>query len=191
MDSTQKTIIRVIDVILSILVAIPSVLLYVPLAIIGVLYFKNPIFIQRRVGLDQKPFNLIKLRTLREPNGQPSRFYRFIRLLGLDELPQLINVLKGDMSLVGPRPILPSYIKLMTSFEKKRFRVLPGITGLAQIEGRNHLAWHQKFVRDVLFVEKYSVRIYLQILVITPIVICSLNDGIPEQLSESRLNSVT
>jgi len=94
---------------------------------------------------------------------------RFLRKLSLDELPQLINVLKGDMSFIGPRPLLPEYLPLYNEFQKRRHEIRPGITGLAQINGRNALSWNEKFKYDILYVDNINILLDLKILFITMI----------------------
>lgn len=124
------------------------------------------VFRQQRLGLNEKPFFLYKLRTMTDARGpdnqllgdaeRVTRFGSFLRKYSLDELPQLVNVLKGDMSLVGPRPLLVRYAPFFTETERTRFTVRPGLTGLAQINGRNALAWNERLAYDVDYVQKRS-----------------------------------
>ena len=133
----------------------------------------SPFFLQRRPGLNEKNFWLIKMRTMANiydsegkllpDKDRITRWGRFLRETSLDEIPQLINVLKGDMSLIGPRPLLPEYLPLYSDFQKRRHLVRPGITGLAQIKGRNSISWQQKFDFDVWYVENVCFKIDLQI----------------------------
>lgn len=145
-----------------------------------VLFFQNkgrPFFIQARPGFLERSFNVIKFKTMTDekgPDGQwlPNRLRttrtgRFLRKYSLDELPQLINVIKGDMSLVGPRPLLFEYIPLYSENQKKRHLVRPGITGWAQVNGRNAISWKQKFEYDVWYVENLSFALDLKILWLT------------------------
>jgi len=139
---------------------------------------ENPFFTQKRPGLNEKIFTLIKMRTMvntcdSEGNLLPdkdriTRWGKFLRETSIDEIPQLINVLKGDMSLIGPRPLLPEYLPLYSDFHKRRHLVRPGITGWAQINGRNSISWQQKFDLDVWYVDhvsfKTDLRIFLQTL---------------------------
>ena len=132
------------------------------------------VFRQNRVGRGGKIFELIKFRTMREalgPDGQPlpdaerlGRIGRLIRASSLDELPQLINVLRGEMSLVGPRPLLVEYLPRYSPEQARRHDVQPGITGLAQVAGRNGLSWPEKFALDVYYVDHQSLALDLVIL---------------------------
>ena len=122
-------------------------------------------FIQERIGKNSTPFLLFKLRTMNETGS--SWFGQVVRKSSLDELPQLFNILKGEMSLVGPRPLLPEYLNHYTSEENKRHDVLPGITGWAQVNGRNSLSWAQRFLYDLYYVEKISLSIDIKILILT------------------------
>lgn len=141
-------------------------------------YLGKPIlFIQERSGINGKPFNILKFRTMtldKDVNGfllpdefRLTKFGNFIRRLSLDELPQLWNVFKGDMSFVGPRPLLMEYLLLYNNQQAKRNRVLPGITGWAQVNGRNNISWKKKFELDVYYVENQSFFFDLKILLLT------------------------
>jgi sugar transferase EpsL len=135
------------------------------------------LFRQRRPGLGGKPFTLYKFRTMREArdaSGVPladserlTGFGRFLRSTSLDELPELLNVVRGDMSLVGPRPLLTEYMPLYTAEQARRHEVRPGITGLAQVSGRNVLSWEERFALDVWYVDNQSLGLDLRILVRT------------------------
>ena len=135
------------------------------------------VFRQRRPGLNAKPFDLYKFRTMTEERGPAgkllpdeqrlTRLGKILRWTSLDELPQLINVFKGDMSLVGPRPLLMRYIDRYTERQKCRHEVLPGITGWGQINGRNALSWEDKFEMDVWYVQNQSLALDLRILLMT------------------------
>lgn len=134
-------------------------------------------FRQARPGLAGRPFTIYKFRTMteaRDANGQLlpdaerlTKFGRFLRSTSLDELPELINVLKGDMSLVGPRPLLMQYLERYTPAQARRHEVRPGITGWAQINGRNALTWEQKFELDTWYVDHVSFHLDLKILLLT------------------------
>ena len=133
----------------------------------------NPIlFKQKRPGLNEKVFTMYKFRTmsdeLEKSDAQRLTIIgRTLRSLSLDELPELWNVLIGDMSFVGPRPLLVEYLDLYDDFQKKRHMVKPGITGWAQINGRNQLSWEDKFLLDIWYVENQSFLLDLKILLIT------------------------
>lgn len=135
----------------------------------------SPVFFrQQRAGLRGRPFGIWKLRTMTDERGPDGRLLpdeqrltrvgRFLRSSSLDELPQLLNVLKGEMSLVGPRPLLMRYLERYTARQARRHDVLPGITGLTQVRGRNALSWEEKFELDVQYVENWSLWLDLQIL---------------------------
>ena len=135
------------------------------------------LFRQTRPGLHGKPFQLIKFRTMCKalgPDGTPlpdsermTAFGSFLRSASLDELPELWNVLKGDMSLVGPRPLLMEYLPLYSLEQARRHEVRPGVTGWAQVNGRNALSWEEKFRLDVWYVDNHSFWLDLKILALT------------------------
>lgn len=135
---------------------------------------RNPFFLQKRPGKRGKVFSIIKFKTMndqRDGNGNLLPDHQrmtpvgsWIRKLSLDEIPQLINVLKGDMSLVGPRPLLPQYLPLYSEEQHRRHEVKPGITGWAQVNGRNAISWEEKFAYDVEYVDKISAPMDLRIL---------------------------
>ena len=137
----------------------------------------NVFFLQKRPGKNEKIFKIIKFRTMNDKknlNGdllpdseRLTLLGKLIRKTSLDEIPQLINVLKGDMSLIGPRPLLPEYLSLYNEIQKKRHEVKPGITGWAQINGRNAVEWNKKFEFDVWYVENLSFLLDLQIMFLT------------------------
>jgi lipopolysaccharide/colanic/teichoic acid biosynthesis glycosyltransferase len=144
------------------------------------LYFANqgkPFFFQLRPGLHEKVFKIIKFKTMndkKDANGnllpdaeRLTKIGSFVRKTSLDEIPQLINVLKGDMSLIGPRPLLPEYLPLYSEIQKRRHNIRPGITGWAQVNGRNAISWQQKFDYDVWYVENISFLLDLKILFLT------------------------
>ncbi|AZI70774.1 sugar transferase [Cloacibacterium normanense] len=134
-------------------------------------------FLQNRPGKNEKLFKIIKFRTMNNkkdihgillPDAQRLTFLgRFVRKTSMDEIPQLLNVLLGDMSLIGPRPLLPEYLPLYNEVQKKRHNVKPGITGWAQINGRNAVEWDKKFEFDVWYVENLSFLLDLQIMFLT------------------------
>lgn len=135
------------------------------------------LFRQRRPGLNGRPFTMVKFRTMRDANGRDGRplpdterltpFGKLLRSTSLDELPELWNVLHGEMSLVGPRPLLMEYLDRYTPEQARRHEVRPGVTGWAQVHGRNALSWEERFRLDVWYVEHRSLRLDLQILIRT------------------------
>lgn len=161
---------------LSALLILSPVMLLV--AILNRIYLGKPVFfVQQRPGLGGDPFNLLKFRTMKDAidsNGHPlpdaerlTRYGRFLRSTSLDELPGLWNVLKGEMSLVGPRPLLMEYLPLYTKEQARRHDVRPGITGWAQVNGRNAISWDEKFAADIWYVDNQSLMLDLKILTMT------------------------
>ncbi len=134
-------------------------------------------FTQERPGKNEKLFRVIKFKTMNDRKDSNGKLLpdsqrltttgKIIRSLSLDELPQLLNVLAGDMSLIGPRPLLPKYLPLYNSFQKRRHEVRPGITGWAQVNGRNAISWEQKFKHDVWYVDNISFLLDLKIIWLT------------------------
>jgi sugar transferase EpsL len=147
-------------------------------------------FRQTRPGLNGTPFLMYKFRTLtdeRDDKGillpdarRMTRLGSLLRKLSLDELPELTNVLKGDMSLVGPRPLLVQYLKRYTKEQARRHNVKPGITGWAQVNGRNSISWEEKFKLDVWYVDNQSIRLDMKILILTILQVCR-RDGINQE----------
>lgn len=135
------------------------------------------LFKQVRIGLRGEPFVFLKFRGMTEQSDENgmllpderrlTRFGQFLRSSSLDELPQLWNVIKGDMSLVGPRPLLPEYLSRYSAFQRRRHEVRPGITGLAQVKGRNSIAWEDKFKLDVEYVDRGDAWLDARILLMT------------------------
>jgi lipopolysaccharide/colanic/teichoic acid biosynthesis glycosyltransferase len=133
----------------------------------------SPFFIQQRPGKNQRIFKIIKFKTMNDARDASGRLLsdserltlvgKFVRKFSLDEIPQFLNVLKGDMSLIGPRPLLPDYLHLYSDFQNKRHEVKPGITGWAQVNGRNAISWDQKFEYDVWYVSNISFSLDLRI----------------------------
>lgn len=177
------------------IVALLSLLLISPLLILATigLFFANngkPFFFQLRPGINGQLFKIIKFKTMndkKDSNGnllpdekRLTKIGHLVRKTSLDELPQLINVLKGDMSLIGPRPLLPEYLPLYDQTQKRRHEVKPGITGWAQINGRNAIYWQQKFAYDVYYVDKMSFFFDMKILFLTVknVLLC---DGISQE----------
>lgn len=169
---------RVIDVCASLVgLIVLSPLLLVVACLIRVKLGRPVLFRQMRPGLNEQPFYLCKFRTMRDAvdsNGQqlPDRermtpFGAVLRLTSIDELPSLFNVLRGDLTLVGPRPLLMRYLPHFSETERLRFKVKPGITGWAQVHGRNELTWARRLQHDVWYVEHRSLLLDLRILLLT------------------------
>lgn len=158
------------------------------------------LFRQARPGRDGVAFTLLKFRTMRpgsEPDAQRlTALGRIVRALSLDELPQLWNVVRGDMSLVGPRPLLPQYLGRYTARQMRRHEVPPGITGLAQVEGRNALSWEERFELDVFYVEHWSLALDVRLLLRTVVAVLARRGvsaaghaTMPEFLGTSRADA--
>ncbi len=169
---------RAFDLIVSalLLILLSPVLLLTALLVLSTM--GSPVlFRQERPGLGGRPFRLIKLRSMSDRHGADGallpdaerlgRTGRFLRSTSLDELPELVNVLRGEMSLVGPRPLLVEYVPLYSPEQFRRHDVRPGLTGLAQISGRNALGWDEKFALDVRYVDEWSMALDLRILAAT------------------------
>lgn len=169
---------RLFDILVSIIIfcLMTPVILIIPI-IIAITLGKPIIFKQQRAGYKGKPFTIYKFRTMsdkRDSSGELlpdelrlSRFGKFLRKTSIDEIPQLINVLKGDLSLVGPRPLLMKYLELYTPEQSRRHNVRPGITGWAQVNGRNAISWEEKFKLDVWYVDNQSFWLDIKILWLT------------------------
>ena len=153
---------RVIDFTMSLIGLLTLSPILLVLTIVGAIVMKgNPFFTQRRPGKDEKIFRLIKFRTMtcekdKEGNLLPdeqrlTKYGKFLRSTSLDELPELWNILKGDMAIVGPRPLLVEYLPLYNEEQRRRHDVRPGLTGYAQVHGRNAISWEEKFQMDVLY----------------------------------------
>ena len=171
----QQRIKRVLEFIIALigLILASPILLFV--AILVKIKLGSPIlFRQQRVGLNGEIFEMVKFRTMKDATdleGNPlpdeerlTKFGQLLRKTSLDELPELWNVLKGDMSLVGPRPLLVEYLPLYSKEQMKRHDVRPGITGYAQVNGRNNISWAKKFELDVYYVENFSLWLDVKIL---------------------------
>ena len=169
---------RIIDLFLALI----GITLLIPLFIIVTvgLFFANqgkPFFFQIRPGKKERLFKIIKFKTMNDKKDSDgnllsdserlTKIGSFVRKTSLDEIPQLINVLKGDMSLVGPRPLLPQYLPLYNEFQNRRHEVKPGITGWAQVNGRNAISWKQKFEYDVWYVDRVSLSLDFKIVLFT------------------------
>ena len=186
---------RIFDIVLAIfglLVLSPVILL---LSILVRVKLGRPVFFtQLRPGLNGKPFKMIKFRTMRhgvDKNGKPlpdgermTEFGRALRSTSLDELPELWNVLKGEMSLVGPRPLLMQYLPLYSIEQSRRHEVRPGLTGWAQVNGRNLLSWDQKFELDTWYVDNKSFWLDVKIIFLTVKKVL-VRDGISQRGNET------
>ena len=166
---------RILDLIMALLGFILILPIFILITIF--LFIANngkPFFLQRRPGKNEKIFTIIKYKTMndkKDKNGallsddhRLTKVGKFVRATSLDEIPQLLNVIKGDMSLVGPRPLLPEYLELYSKRQSKRHLVKPGITGWAQVNGRNAISWEKKLELDVVYVEQVSLFLDIKIL---------------------------
>lgn len=184
-----------IKIVLDKLVALMAILLLSPVFILITLILfllqKKMFFIQTRVGKNQKRFSIYKFQTMseaRDSNGKLlpdaariTGFGKFLRATSLDELPQLLNVLQGNMSLVGPRPLLPDYAHLYSDYQNQRHQVLPGITGYVQVKGRNALTWEERFDLDVYYVQHISFIFDCKILFLTFITLFDFKKSRPQK----------
>ncbi|WP_282143225.1 sugar transferase [Cellulophaga baltica] len=170
----KKNLKRFIDFCIALLLLFIMSPIFLSLIIINAIINGNPFFAQLRPGKNEKIFQVIKFKTMTEKkdkdgnllpdNERLTKFGIFLRKTSLDEIPQLINVLKGDMSLIGPRPLLVQYLPYYNTQEKLRHKVRPGITGLAQISGRNFISWEEKFKFDLQYVNEISLVLDLKII---------------------------
>lgn len=171
----KKFIKRILDFFISFTCLIIVAPIFIAITIL--LFIANhgkPFFVQVRPGKDEKEFKIIKFKTMNDKKDihgnllsdadRLTKVGMFVRKTSLDELPQLLNVIKGDMSLIGPRPLLPEYLCIYNDFQKQRHSVRPGITGWAQINGRNAISWKQKFEYDVWYVENISFSLDLKVI---------------------------
>ena len=169
---------RVFDLITSLVLVVVLAPLFIGTSIFVKIGVGSPIlFRQTRIGLNEKPFTIYKFRTMSDKKGvngellpdveRISLLGKLLRKFSLDELPQLFNVIKGDLSLVGPRPLLPEFLPLYNEEQKRRHHVKPGITGFAQVNGRNSISWEEKFQLDTWYVDNQSFLLDIKIIVIT------------------------
>lgn len=170
----MKFLKRIIDIVISLIALI--VLSPIILVLIILIYFKlgSPVFfVQERIGKDNKVFKMIKFRTMKDIKDKDgnmlpddvrlTKFGKALRSLSLDELPELFNIIKGDMSLIGPRPLLVEYLPLYNEEQIRRHNMLPGLTGWAQINGRNSINWTDKFKLDVWYIDNWSLLLDIKI----------------------------
>ena len=169
---------RLLDITISLIALIFLLPLMLLIYLLVIINLGSPaFFLQERVGKDNKIFKMIKYRTMKNStdkngnllsdNERVTKFGSFLRSFSLDELPELINILKGDMSLVGPRALLVQYLGLYNDEQIRRHEVLPGLTGWAQINGRNSITWSEKFKLDVWYVDNWSLWLDIKIFFLT------------------------
>ena len=195
----KKCIKRLLDIILSglALIVLSPILLIV--AILVRTKLGSPvIFHQERPGKDEKIFTLCKFRTMtdgRDENGnllpdsvRLTKFGKLLRATSLDELPELWNIFKGDMSIIGPRPLLISYLPYYTEREKLRHSVRPGLTGLAQVSGRNFIDWDRRIAKDVEYVENLTFVMDIKVLVLTVKTVLGLGNEVAEDTNATEGN---
>ncbi len=164
------------------IVAFTALLIFSPLLILVSLLLAftikgSPFFLQKRPGKNENIFHIVKFKTMTDEKDSKGNLLpdaerltpigKFVRKTSIDEMPQFINVLKGEMSLIGPRPLLPEYLHLYSDYQRKRHGVRPGITGWAQINGRNAISWNKKFDYDVWYVDNLSFSLDMKILITT------------------------
>jgi len=171
---------RIFDIVLSLILLSLTFPVLLVCSILVRLTMGSPVFfIQKRPGRNEKIFALIKLRTMQNfkdergfllpDKDRLTKLGRFLRSTSIDELPELWNVVIGEMSLVGPRPLLPQYLTRYSEKQSRRHKVLPGLTGLAQINGRNNLDWNRKFELDIYYVDNVSFLLDIKIICITAV----------------------
>ncbi|MEG1311469.1 MAG: sugar transferase [Romboutsia sp.] len=169
---------RIADIIISLIGLIVLLPILLIVSILVYLKLGSPIFfVQERVGKDNKIFKMIKFRTMKDitdksgnllsDNERLTNFGKKLRSLSIDELPELINILKGDMSLIGPRPLLVEYLEIYNEDQIKRHNMKPGLTGWAQINGRNSINWSEKFKLDVWYIENWRLKLDIKIFFMT------------------------
>lgn len=167
-----------------------SPILLIVILLLAIINKGDVFFVQKRPGLKGKIFSIIKLKTMNDKRGKSGNLLpdedritsagKFVRKTSLDEIPQLLNVIKGDMSLIGPRPLLVEYLPLYNSHQARRHEVRPGITGWAQVNGRNAINWQEKFNYDVWYVEHISLALDIKIFWLTILKVLS-SDGVSQK----------
>ncbi len=189
----RKCLKRVLDILLSLTALLLLSPVFLILTVAGAVAMGgNPFFVQARPGRNEKIFKLIKFRSMdnrKDASGnllpdrvRLNRYGRFLRATSLDELPELLNILVGDMSLVGPRPLLVLYLERYSDRQRRRHEVRPGLTGYAQAYGRNSLTWEERFEKDVYYVDHVSLGLDLKILFKTVEVVLK-REGISSETS--------
>lgn len=176
---------RIFDFLLALVLIILFIPLFLITTILIALEFKAaPIFIQKRIGFNNSFFRIYKFKTMRpisksdiseHDTSRITRLGKVLRNLSIDELPQLVNILMGDMSFVGPRPLLIEYLPLYSKEQLKRHNVIPGITGWSQVNGRNSISWKEKFELDIWYVNNQSFFLDFKIIIKTFLVVISRN----------------
>lgn len=195
----KKYIKRCLDFLLSLCGIIALSPILIALAVLVRVKLGSPVlFKQERPGKDEKIFTLCKFRTMtdaRDKKGELlpdavrlTKFGKFLRATSLDELPELFNILKGDMSVIGPRPLLVSYLPYYTERERLRHSVRPGLTGLAQVSGRNFLDWDRRFQRDVEYVEHLTFGMDMKVLWMTVQTVLGHTDEVAEDTNAAEGN---
>ena len=195
----SKYIKRLLDILISITFIVLFSWLYLILVILVRIKLGSPVlFCQERPGYNEKIFKLYKFRTMTDKRDEKgnllpdserlTKFGSMLRSTSLDELPEMFNILKGDMSLIGPRPLLVEYLPYYTEEERLRHSVRPGLTGLAQVSGRNYLAWDKRLARDVEYVNHISFIMDVKIIIKTIMVVLKKEDiAIDTNIAEGNL----
>lgn len=191
----KKYIKRILDFILSLIaIIVLSPILLISAILVRIKLGSPVIFKQKRPGKDEKIFTLYKFRTMTDEKDEQgnllpdserlTKFGKFLRSTSIDELPELINILKGDMAVVGPRPLLVEYLELYNEEQKHRHDVRPGLTGLAQISGRNAITWEEKFEEDLQYIKKITFLGDIKIILKTALKVFK-REGISQQGNET------
>lgn len=178
---------RSFDIIFSLTVLIMLSPIFLIIAILVKIKLGGHIFfVQERIGMYNRPFKMYKFRTMRNTKDSSgnllsdderlTKFGKVLRSTSLDELPEFFNIIRGEMSLIGPRPLLPEYLPLYSGEQIKRHNVLPGLTGWAQVNGRNSISWTEKFKLDVWYVENWSLKLDLKIFFLTIVKVIKRED---------------
>ncbi|MGG7078785.1 sugar transferase [Clostridium sardiniense] len=178
---------RSFDIIFSLMVLIILSPIFLIIAILVRINLGGPVFFtQERIGIYNRPFKMYKFRTMKDikdsngnllsDNERLTKFGKVLRSTSLDELPEFLNIIRGEMSLIGPRPLLVEYLPLYNGEQIKRHNMLPGITGWAQINGRNNISWAEKFKLDVWYVDNWSLKLDIKIFFLTIIKVIKRED---------------